>query len=65
MQMQNNVSAAVTAASGFDSSVEHDYDQENDAHHSIQPQNDTDEVPTDTDEGYTTTTNLTCTQAHK
>ena len=67
MQMQNTVGTAATAASGFDSGVEHDYDHGNDAHHVIQSQTDTDEVPTDTDEastdtdeGYITTTNFMC-----
>lgn len=37
---------------GLDSGVEQDYDQENDAHHVIQPQTDTDTASSETDEGY-------------
>lgn len=53
MQTHDFGGAAVTDPSGFDSGVDemHDYDQENDAHHVIQPHTDTDEVSTDTDEG--------------
>ena len=47
MQMQ----VAASEDSGADSGVDHDYDQDNDAHHVIQPQTDTDEASTDTDEG--------------
>lgn len=36
---------------GLDSGVEQDYDQENDAHHVIQPQTDTDTASSDIDEG--------------
>lgn len=39
------------ADSGLDSGLEHDYDQENDAHHVIQPQVDTDTASSETDEG--------------
>lgn len=56
MQVQNDGGAAGTIASGHgaesDSGMDHDYDQDNDAHHVIQPQlTDTDEASTDTDEG--------------
>jgi hypothetical protein len=41
-----------TAVSGSDSGVDaNDYDQENDGHHVIQAQTDTNEQSTDTDEG--------------
>lgn len=42
-----------SADPGMDSGVEQDYDQENDAHHVIQPQTDTDTASSDLDEGYT------------
>ena len=45
------VAAAGTTASGAGHEVENEYDQDNDAHHVIQPQVDTDEASTDTDEG--------------
>ncbi|KAJ4409040.1 hypothetical protein N0V91_002855 [Didymella pomorum] len=47
------VAAAGTIAPGAgDEGTETEYDQDNDAHHVIQPQVDTDEASTDTDEGY-------------
>jgi hypothetical protein len=46
------VAAAGTIAPGAgDEGTETEYDQDNDAHHVIQPQVDTDEASTDTDEG--------------
>lgn len=53
MQVQNDGGAAGTIASGAgDEGVEIEYDQDNDAHHVIQPQVDADEASTDTDEGW-------------
>lgn len=54
MQEQGDVQLYPTAAmdTGMDSGVEQDYDQENDAHHVIQPQTDTDTASSDFDEGY-------------
>jgi len=54
MQDQGDVQLYSTAAmdTGMDSGVEQDYDQENDAHHVIQPQTDTDTASSDFDEGY-------------
>jgi hypothetical protein len=52
MQVQNDGGAAGAFASGAgDEGVETEYDQDNDAHHVIQPQVDTDGTSTDTDEG--------------
>jgi len=51
MQVQNDGVAVGTIASGAGDDVEIEYDQDNDAHHIIQPQLDTDEASTDTDEG--------------
>lgn len=52
MQVQDHGAAAEPIASGAgDPGWETEYDQDNDAHHVIQPQIDTDEASTDTDEG--------------
>lgn len=52
MQVHDGAAATIASELATDSGVEEDYDQENHAHHVIQPQTDTDEASTDTDEGY-------------
>ena len=50
--------------SGLESGVDHDYDQDDDAHHVIEPHTDTDTASSDFDEGCVESTRSALLRAH-